>query len=126
MAKVLLIDDDRGIAVAVERLLKRAGHEVVRYPWTTSCPPGPERIYEFLAGHAPFDVIICDYELGTEFTGLDVLAGVDFDRKILYTGQPALAEQDRQERQDSRLDSVKILPKDTNLTEYLAITFGLR
>jgi len=125
MAQVLIVDDHADILRALSRRLHARGHSVVTYRWTGADEESQKQFKR--PANLAYDVFICDYELGTMLTGLDILAEhAEVPLRILFTGNPELAEQDRAHRRDPRLESVKILPKETDVTEYLAITLGLR
>ena len=63
--RILLVDDDRGLSLALSTLLKDAGHDV------TTTGDGPDAL-ELLRQH-PFDLVLLDIGLPT-MSGLDVLA----------------------------------------------------
>ena len=63
--RVLVVDDDRGLCLAVSTLLKEVGHEV------ETAADGPEALA--LLHERPFDIVLLDIGLPT-MSGLDVLA----------------------------------------------------
>jgi CheY-like chemotaxis protein len=63
--RILLVDDDRGLSLALSRLLKDAGHEV------TTAGDGPDGLA--LLRERRFDIALLDINLPT-MSGLDVLA----------------------------------------------------
>src|SRR5262245_60378486 len=62
---ILLVDDDRGLSLALSTLLKDVGHEV------TTAGDGPEALG--LLRERGFDIVLLDIGLPT-MSGLDVLA----------------------------------------------------
>jgi CheY-like chemotaxis protein len=67
--KVLHIEDDLSVARAVARLLRIKGYEV------TSAASGPEAVQVVENGLVP-DVILTDYHLPFEMTGVQVVAEI--------------------------------------------------
>jgi DNA-binding response OmpR family regulator/anti-sigma regulatory factor (Ser/Thr protein kinase) len=63
-ARILVVDDDRGLRHAISTLLEQAGHRI------TQASDGPSALAELAAG--PFDVILLDVGL-PGMSGLDVL-----------------------------------------------------
>ena len=63
--RVLVVDDDRGLCLAVSTLLKEVGHDV------ETAADGPEALA--LLHERPFDIVLLDIGLPT-MSGLDVLA----------------------------------------------------
>jgi DNA-binding NtrC family response regulator len=64
-ARVLVVEDEGAIRLALSGLLRRLGHEVEQ------ASGGPEAIGKLREG--PYDLVITDLSLGGEVTGMDVL-----------------------------------------------------
>jgi CheY-like chemotaxis protein len=62
--KILLVEDERGIQLAMRGLLRREGYEVV------VASRGPDGLEELSSNH--FDLILTDYSLPGGVSGLDL------------------------------------------------------
>jgi EAL domain-containing protein (putative c-di-GMP-specific phosphodiesterase class I)/CheY-like chemotaxis protein len=83
--RVLLVDDDSGVLCATQRILERAGHEVV------ACNSGDEALVKL--EQQAFDVMVSDIQM-PGITGLKLLRAVrerDLDLPVvLVTGNPGV------------------------------------
>jgi two-component system NtrC family sensor kinase len=106
---VLLVDDDKGVLVALERTLRRAGVQ-------TRCENSGQAALEALAQFAP-DVIISDYAM-PELDGVELLTRVKgllpHTQRILLTGQ---AEQGAIEKAISRSEVFRLIFKPWDDTQ---------
>jgi CheY-like chemotaxis protein len=64
--RAAVVDDNRLMRVAVERQIRRLGHEVVLYA------SGPELIHAIEQGGLQFDVVLTDFNL-PEMSGLEII-----------------------------------------------------
>ncbi|MBN1569458.1 MAG: response regulator [Acidobacteria bacterium] len=79
MPRILIIDDDRHMRTACERVLTKAGYAV------TCCEAGDEGIRKIKDGPEVFDAILLD-QLMPGMSGMDVLAQI----KILAPELPVI------------------------------------
>jgi PAS domain S-box-containing protein len=65
-SRVLLVEDNDGVRIATETFLKFEGHETLSAPSVAEA----EKLFAFLQ---PSDIVIADYHLDSQNTGLDLL-----------------------------------------------------
>jgi DNA-binding NtrC family response regulator len=75
MARILVIDDEEEVLLAVSRRLSRDGHEVVP---ATNSEQGKEKI---VTAPIPFDVVVTDMSMEGASAGLEIL-GAAFARDL--------------------------------------------
>ena len=78
--RILLVDDDANVRSATRMLLESAGYDIAT---AASCTEALAR----LEAHARFDLLITDFHLGADGTGVEVIA---LARQRLGAGLPAI------------------------------------
>ena len=79
--RILIVEDERGIQLAIRGLLRREGHEV------DLADDGAAAIRKLEAG--AFDLIVTDLSLGQGPSGMDVLRASKAHRPETAVGSPA-------------------------------------
>ena len=117
ITRVLIVDDEAGYRIALEEILEQEGYAV------ETAENGKDAIEA--SGRTPPDVLIADWKLNGQLSGIDVALalGVSNPRlqTVFITGRSA--EELRADTHD--LDEFKVLEKPFNTDDLLEMIHGI-
>jgi DNA-binding NtrC family response regulator len=114
--RVLVVDDEASVLITYRLILERQGYQVA------ACKNMQEAIEEIR--HQEFDLVLCDYSLDGQHTGMEVIAAARERQPdvpaVLLTGYAT-----RETADEAAIQNINVLLKPIEIAEFLTLTAGL-